>query len=244
LAARAGVRASVTDPLVYAEVNEIGGLRVLMECHARGNIPLVFASTSSVYGKSTALPFREDDSATTPLSPYAASKRASELMAYSFHEVHQQPVAILRFFTVYGPRGRPDMAFYKFTASLLANKPILLHGESTERDFTYVDDIVAGVRGALDWVMRTRGFDTFNLGRSEPVVVRHVIELLGQALDRVPLIEVGKLEPGEAHRTAADVGHAHAHLGYSPRVSIEEGVRQWVNWLRHSDEAPALLRDR
>ncbi|HEY5960852.1 MAG TPA: NAD-dependent epimerase/dehydratase family protein [Polyangiaceae bacterium] len=242
LAARAGVRASVMDPLTYAEVNEIGGLRVLMECHARNDIPVVYASTSSVYGKSTRLPFREDDDASTPLSPYAASKRASELMAFSFHEIHRLPVAILRFFTVYGPRGRPDMAFFKFTSALLADSPIRLHGESTERDFTYIDDIVAGVTGALDWVLRTRSFDTFNLGRSEPIVVRRVIELLGKELDRAPHIVLGALELGEAHRTAANVSHARLTLGYEPRIGIEEGVSRWVHWLRHSAEAPPLLR--
>jgi UDP-glucuronate 4-epimerase len=241
LAARAGVRASVENPVLYTEVNELGGLRVLVECHERGDIPIVYASTSSVYGKTTVLPFREDDAATTPLSPYAASKRAGELMAFSFHEIHRLPVAILRFFTVYGPRGRPDMAFFKFTAALLAGRPIRLHGTRTERDFTFIDDIVSGVVGALGWVTTTRGFGTFNLGRSEPVVVRRVIELLGSALERTPNIVVGELEPGEAFRTAADVGRAHVTFGYQPQVSIEAGVAHWVDWLERSPEAPKLL---
>lgn len=240
LAARAGVRASVLDPMVYTEVNELGGLRVLMECHARGDIPVVYASTSSVYGKTKILPFREDDAANTPLSPYAASKRAGELMAYSFHEIHRLPVAILRFFTVYGPRGRPDMAFFKFTSALVEGRPIRLHGERTERDFTFVDDIAAGVLGALHWVTTTRGFDTFNLGRSEPIVVRRVIELLGSALGRIPNVVLGELEAGEAFRTAADVSRARNVFGYAPRVSIETGVERWVDWLRHSPEAPRL----
>lgn len=240
LAARAGVRASVEDPLIYTEVNEVGGLRMLMECHRRGDIPIVYASTSSVYGKSTVLPFREDDAATTPLSPYAASKRAGELMAFSFHEIHHLPVAILRFFTVYGPRGRPDMAFFKFTTALVEGRPIRLHGELTERDFTFVDDIVSGVVGALNWVTTSRGFGTFNLGRSEPVVVRRVIELLGAALERSPRVELGQLEPGEAFRTAADVTLARETFGYVPQVSIECGVTRWVDWLRNSPEAPRI----
>lgn len=240
LAARAGVRASVEDPLTYTEVNEVGGLRVLMECHARGDIPIVYASTSSVYGKSGRLPFREDDPATTPLSPYAASKRAGEMMAFSFHEIHRLPVAILRFFTVYGPRGRPDMAFFKFTRALAEGHPIRLHGEETERDFTFVDDIVSGVVGALGWVVTTRGFGTFNLGRSEPVVVRRVIELLGEALEKPAQVALASLEPGEAFRTAADVSLARDRFGYAPQVSIETGVARWVDWLRNSPEAPRI----
>lgn len=240
LAARAGVRASVQDPLVYAEVNELGGLRVLMECHARGNVPVVYASTSSVYGKTQVIPFCEEDPATTPLSPYAASKRAGELMALSFNEIHRLPVAILRFFTVYGPRGRPDMAFFKFTSSLAQGRSIRLHGEETARDFTFVDDIVSGVVGAMDWVVDSRGFDTFNLGRTEPVVVRRVIELLAAALGRAPNIQLGELEPGEAFRTAANVEKAHRTFGYEPTIGIETGVERWVKWMRESPEAPRV----
>ena len=241
LAARAGVRASVEDPLTYVEVNELGGLRVLLECKNRSNTPIVYASTSSVYGKTTVIPFREDDPATTPLSPYAASKRGGELMAFSFHEIHRLPVCLLRFFTVYGPRGRPDMAFFGFTKSLVEGRPIRLHGEATERDFTFVEDIARGVTQAIDWVRRTRGFDTFNLGRSEPIVVRRVIELLGKAIGKTPDIVLGALEPGEAFRTAADVTRASDAFGYCPKVSIEEGVERWVDWLRKSPEAPRLL---
>lgn len=240
LAARAGVRASVEDPLIYTEVNELGGLRILMECHARGSIPVVYASTSSVYGKTRVIPFREDDPATTPLSPYAASKRSGELMAFSFNEIHRLPVAILRFFTVYGPRGRPDMAFFKFTSCLAQGRSIRLHGEATERDFTFVDDIVSGVLGAMDWVVTSRGFDTFNLGRTEPVVVRRVIELLAKALDKTPNIVLGELEPGEAFRTAANVEKARRSFGYEPTVSIETGVERWVQWALESPEAPRI----
>jgi UDP-glucuronate 4-epimerase len=238
LAARAGVRASVEDPLIYTEVNELGGLRVMTECHRRGDIPVVYASTSSVYGKTATLPYREDDAATTPLSPYAASKRAGELMAFALHEIHRLPIAILRFFTVYGPRGRPDMAFFKFTSALVKGHPIRLHGERTERDFTFVDDIVSGVLGALGWVRSTREFGVFNLGRSEPIVVRRLIELLGTALGVRPNIVPGELELGEAFRTAADVSRAREAFCYVPQVSIETGIDRWIDWLRHSPEAP------
>lgn len=241
LAARAGVRASIADPAVYVGVNEVGGLNVLEACRARGNTPVVYASTSSVYGNSSSIPFRETDAAVSPLSPYAASKRAGELMAHALHHVHALPVAVLRFFTVYGPRGRPDMAFWTFTQALLEGRPIRLHGEDTERDFTYVDDIVDGVMGALAWVRRTRGFETFNLGRSEPVRVRRLIELLAGALGVEAEVVPGQLQPGESRVTFADVSRAGHVLGYAPRVSLEEGVRRWVEWLRHSEEAPQAL---
>jgi UDP-glucuronate 4-epimerase len=241
LAARAGVRASISDPVVYVEVNELGGLNVLEACRSHGKIPVVYASTSSVYANSQAVPFREDDPAVSPLSPYAASKRSGELMAYALHDVHALPIALLRFFTVYGPRGRPDMAFWTFTDALLSGRAIRLHGEDTERDFTYIDDIVEGVLGAVRWLGEARGFDTFNLGRSEPVRVRRLIELLAGALGVEPQVVPGQLLPGESRVTFADVGKASRMLGYSPRVSLEEGVERWVEWLRYSEEAPAAL---
>lgn len=242
LAARAGVRASVEDPLSYLEVNEIGGLNVLEACRARGDVAIAFASTSSVYGSSRRIPFEEGDAADTPLSPYAASKRGSELMAHAFHHLHGVPVALLRFFTVYGPRGRPDMAVASFTRDLLAGRPIRLHGEETARDFTYVDDIVDGVVGAIGWVEQSRGFEAFNLGRSEPVRVRRLIELLASALGVEARVTLGELGASEVAVTAADVSKAAAAFGYAPKVKLEEGIARWVRWTRESDEAPPELR--
>lgn len=238
LAARAGVRASVADPLSYIQVNEVGGLHVLQACHERGDVPLVLASTSSAYGASQDVPFREDDPCNTPLSPYAASKRGSELMAHAFWHLYRLPVAILRFFTVYGPRGRPDMAVASFSQSILAGTSIRLHGERTARDFTYVDDIVDGVLGAANWVRKERAFDTFNLGRSEPVRVRKLIDLLSAALDKPAHVELAELGPSEVAVTCADVAKAGRMFEYHPKVPLEEGVRRWVDWLRQSDEAP------
>jgi len=236
LAARAGVRSSIADPALYVRVNEQGGLAVLEACQSGGNVPLVYASTSSVYGDSAKAPFREDDAAVTPLSPYAASKRAGELMAGVYNRLHGLPIAVLRFFTVYGPRGRPDMAVASFTRALRGGHTIRLHGEDTQRDFTYVDDIVSGVMGAVSWVRKERAFDVFNLGRSQPVHVRRLIELLAAALGIVPEITVAELEPGESRLTAADVSKAHAAFGYAPQVSLEQGIERWVRWLE-SDEA-------
>jgi UDP-glucuronate 4-epimerase len=241
LAASAGVRASVEDPIRYLMTNELGGLHVLETCRRRGNTPLVFASTSSVYGRSARVPFAESDPAAHPLSPYAASKRAAELMVHTYHHLHQLPVAVLRFFTVYGPRGRPDMAPWLFTEALLRGKTIRLHGEDTRRDFTYVDDIVGGVVGAIHWLLRERSFGTFNLGRSEPVVVRRLIDLLAQELGRTPRIELGGLGDAESRVTAADVSRARDAFGYQPQVSLDEGVRRWVRWVRESPEAPPEL---
>lgn len=238
LAARAGVRSSVADPLSYIQVNEIGGLHVLHACHERGDVPLVLASTSSAYGASQEVPFREDDACNTPLSPYAASKRGSEQMAHAYRHLYGLPIAILRFFTVYGPRGRPDMAVASFSKCILEGKPIRLHGERTARDFTYVDDIVDGVMGAATWVRKERGFDIFNLGRSEPVRVRKLIDLLSAALDKPAVVEMAELGQSEVAITCADVGKAGRVFDYRPKVSLEDGVRRWVEWLRESDEAP------
>lgn len=241
LAARAGVRRSVEDPASYVLTNELGGLNVLEACRQRGRVPVVFASTSSVYGDSTP-PFREDAPSPVPLSPYAASKRSAELMVATYHHLHRLPAAILRFFTVYGPRGRPDMAFFLFTQALREGRPIRLHGEATERDFTYIDDIVDGVVGAIGWVQETGGCDTFNLGRSEPVRVRRLVELLAAALGTEPHLEVGDLQPGESLATAADVTKAAAAFGYAPRRSLVEGIAGWVRWVDESTEAPGILR--
>ena len=242
LAARAGVRRSVEEPASYVATNELGGLHVLEGCRHQGSVPLVYASTSSVYGDTQRVPFQEDDPTARPLTPYAASKRAGELMVETYHHLFAQPAAILRFFTVYGPRGRPDMAFWLFTHALRKGLPIRLHGETTARDFTFIDDIVDGVRGAIDWVRTTRGCGTFNLGRSEPVLVRDQIDLLASALGAEARIELGELGPGEARSTCADVTRAREAFGYAPRRSLTEGVARWVEWVDGSDEAPVELR--
>lgn len=242
LAARAGVRRSVEDPFSYLRVNELGGLNILEACRQHAGVPLVFASTSSVYGAAASIPFREADPAMFPLSPYAASKRSAELMVHAYHHLHQQPAAILRFFTVYGPRGRPDMALWKFSKALRSYQEIRLHGETTARDFTFIGDIVRGVINAISWVRDSRGCDTFNLGRSEPVLVRRFIEVLAEALGVEPRLVLGNLEPSESAVTCADVSKASAVLGYHPQVSLEEGVAHWVRWVDRSEEAPAELR--
>ncbi len=241
LAAKAGVRSSMADPASYVTVNELGGLNVLDACRQGGSIPMILASTSSAYGRAPA-PFKESHPAVGPLSPYAASKRGAELMAHAYRDLYDSPIAILRFFTVYGPRGRPDMATWMFTEAIQAGKSIYMHGEDTERDFTFVDDIVDGVVGAMSWLTKTRGFDTFNLGRSDPYRVRTFIETLAKLLGREATIEVGTLQPGESRVTCADISHATDAFGYQPKISLEEGLARWVQWYEHSDESPLHRR--
>lgn len=242
LAARAGVRASVEDPLGYLSTNEIGALHVLEACRRRGGTPLVFASTSSIYGGGAVAPFREDDARASPRSPYAATKRASELMALTYHHLHALPVAILRFFTVYGPRGRPDMAFWLFTHALRHGQPIRLRGQETARDFTFVEDIVSGILGAIAWVQAGRGAEVFNLGRSEPHRVVDVIDQLARQLGVEPQIQLTSLDASECAVTAADIGRAQAAFRYRPETSLAAGVQAWLDWVDHSEEAPLELR--
>jgi UDP-glucuronate 4-epimerase len=240
LAAKAGVRASLEDPVAYAEVNELGMLQVARACQRSGNIPLVLASTSSVYAAGRT-PFREDDPAVTPISPYAATKRGAELMASALHHTSGLPVAVLRFFTVYGPRGRPDMAVSLFTRKLLAGEPIRVHGRETARDFTYIDDITAGISAAMGWLLEHRGFGTFNIGRGEPASVPQLIELLAAELGLEARTELAPLGVEEPPVTWADVSRAKAAFGYAPAVSLAEGIHRWALWVRSSDEVERSL---
>lgn len=242
LAARAGVTPSVADPLAYVTTNEVGTLHVLEECRRCRGTPLVLASTSSVYGSGATAPFREDDPRAAPLSPYAVTKRASELMALTYHHLFGQPLAILRFFTVYGPRGRPDMAFWLFTRALRRGDPIRIRGADTARDFTYVGDVVEGVLGAARWVCAGRGAEVFNIGRSEPHRVLDVLQRLAARMHVEPRVELVALHPSECGVTAADVTRAAAAFGYRPRTSLDAGIDAWLGWVDHSDEAPAALR--
>jgi UDP-glucuronate 4-epimerase len=237
LAAKAGVRASLADPRAYLEVNELGLLHVLEACRP-ARTPLLLASTSSVYGATARVPFDEDDAADHPLSPYAATKRAAEQMAHVYHHLHGCSIAALRFFTVYGPRGRPDMAVAGFTRALRAGHPIRLHGEETARDFTYVDDIVDGIEGAISWVQTGPRYGVFNLGRTEPVRVRTLIEELATRLGCRADIVLGRLEPTESPRTAAHIARAAEAFGYAPRISLPEGLDRWIRWYRESQESP------
>ncbi|MBX3468596.1 MAG: NAD-dependent epimerase/dehydratase family protein [Planctomycetes bacterium] len=237
LAARPGVRASLDDPAATFDIN-VRGLLVLLEALRRAPRPLVSASSSSVYGGDARPPFHEDQPASRPLSPYAASKRAAEHLCATYAHLFGVGSIALRFFTVYGPRGRPDMSVGRFARAALTGEPAPLHGEGdVMRDFTYVDDIVAGVLRALDLVTPGGGHEVLNLGGGEVHTVRELIAAVEAAAGApVPLIP-RPAAPGDMTVTRADLTRARARLGFAPRVPLAEGVRRTVAWMRR-DLAP------
>jgi UDP-glucuronate 4-epimerase len=230
LAALAGVRASLERPTAFADVN-VRGTSVLLEAAARAGRPrFVFASSSSVYGEREAGPFRESDPALHPISPYAATKRAGELLAHAFHHSQGLGVTCARIFTAYGPRQRPDLAVRKFAERMLSGGPVPIYGDGESlRDFTYIDDLVDGLMRALD---RDLGFAILNFGAGRTVKVIEVVKQLEQALGVDAKIEWRPRETGDVTRTWADVSAARAALDWSPRVPFEEGIRRFVDWLR------------
>ena len=230
LAARAGVRPSLSDPLLYEDVNVRGTLALLEELKARPKTRFVFASSSSVYGANDKLPYSETDDIHQPVSPYAATKRAGELFSWTYHHLYGIPVTCLRFFTVYGPRQRPEMAIHKFVRAVHEGKPIPFFGDgSTRRDYTYVADIVDGVVRALD---RCAGYEIYNLGESRTVSLSELVEAIGAACGRKVLLDRQPMQPGDVLVTYADVSKARAQLGYAPCTAIEQGLARFVEWYR------------
>lgn len=242
LAARAGVRPSIQQPLLYSRVNVEGTAGVLALSRGLGDAPVVFGSSSSVYGNTAPVPFREDDPVAAPISPYAATKRAGELLCHAHHHLYGTSVVALRFFTVYGPRQRPDLAIHKFARLIAAGEAIPFFGDgSTRRDYTWVDDIVQGIEGALVLACAGPGtFEIVNLGESQTVSLARLVELLGDALGVEPRLDRQPAQPGDVERTCADVTKARRLLGYQPRVSIEEGIPRFVEWFREEGERREL----
>ncbi|HEX2609658.1 MAG TPA: NAD-dependent epimerase/dehydratase family protein [Gemmatimonadales bacterium] len=234
LAAKAGVRPSLADPVGYARVNVTGTAAVAEAARQAGVSRLVFGSSSSVYGDSTPVPFREDAVAVVPVSPYAATKRAGELLLEAIAPIYRLRVVSLRFFTVYGPRQRPDLAIHAFTRKMVEGRPLTIFGDGTQaRDYTYCDDIIAGVLSAIEWsATAPYKVETFNLGGSRPIPTEAMVTEIAQALGIRPKIEWGPMQPGDVQRTAADITKAHAVLGYQPQTSFPEGVRRFVHWFR------------
>jgi UDP-glucuronate 4-epimerase len=234
LAAAAGVRPSIQNPLLYEEVNVRGTLNLLEAARKAGIRPFVFSSSSSVYGENPKVPFAESDPVDNPISPYAATKKAGELVCHSWHHLYRMNIACLRFFTVYGPRQRPDLAISKFIRLIDAGEPIPLFGDgSTSRDYTYIDDIVDGVGRALAWVCADDcRYDIFNLGESRPVELRRLVEVIESALGKKAVIDRQPLQPGDVARTYADLDKSSAVLGYRPTTAIEDGVAAQVRWYR------------
>lgn len=229
LAARAGVRASVRVPELYARTNMIGALRLLELCRSQGIPKFVQASTSSLYGAHNPRPFREDADISRPLSPYAATKGAAELLCHSFHALHGLDVTILRYFTVFGPAGRPEMSIFRFIQWVEEGRPVVLYGDGQqERDFTYVDDIVRGTLAAL----RPLGFEVINLGSDRPVTLKGLLEAIERLTGKVARLDQRPDAPGDVRATWADIGKAGKLLGWEPRVDLETGLRACVDWYR------------
>jgi UDP-glucuronate 4-epimerase len=236
LAAKAGVRPSLADPVGYARANVTGTAAVLEAARQAGVTRIVFGSSSSVYGDSTPVPFREDAVAVAPVSPYAATKRAAELLLNSVAPIYGFRATSLRFFTVYGPRQRPDLAIHAFTRKMVEGRTLTLFGDGTQaRDYTYCDDIVAGVLSAIAWTATAPlGMETFNLGGSRPVVTEAMVAEIAGALGIQPKVEWAPMQPGDVQRTAADLTKSTAILGYEPRTPFPEGIRRFVRWFREA----------
>ena len=234
LAAKAGVRPSIQDPAAYTRANIVATQNMLELARTRGTSRMVFGSSSSVYGNAARVPFAETETADRPISPYAATKRAGELLCHTYHHLYGTGIIALRFFTVYGPRQRPDLAIRKFGTLMLRGESVPMFGDgSMERDYTWIDDILQGVLAALDRTCAVPGeFEIVNLGESRTTSVRRLIDLLAQALGVEPRIRALPLQPGDVERTCADVSRARTLLGYRPSVGIEEGIPRFVEWLR------------
>jgi UDP-glucuronate 4-epimerase len=232
LAARAGVRPSIEQPALYTDVN-INGTVVLLEIARKRHLKkFIFASSSSVYGNNKKVPFSEDDNVDYPISPYAATKKAGELICHTYHHLYGIGMTCLRFFTVYGPRQRPDLAIHKFARLIEDGKPIPIYGDGTmQRDFTYIDDIINGVVAAIE---TCSGYEIYNLGESRPVTVNDLIAEIERALGKKAVREHLPLQPGDVNRTYADVARAQRDLGYAPATHLATGLAQFVRWLRQT----------
>lgn len=233
LAAMAGVRPSILQPIYYHEVNVLGTVNLLDMMEEFGVRKMVFASSSSVYGDTSEAPFREDARVDSPISPYAATKRAGELSCYTYHHLYGIDTACLRFFTVYGPRQRPDLAIRHFANCMMNSKVIQLYGDgSTRRDYTYVDDTIHGILRAIEWVEDgdSDRYDIFNLGESQTVSLKEMVDALAEAIGVDPKIEYKPMQPGDVKQTYADISKARRVLGYDPRVDFGEGIRRFAEW--------------
>ncbi len=248
LAAQAGVRYSIENPLAYVDTNLLGFANILEGCRHNNVEHLVYASSSSVYGSNTNMPFSVHDNVDHPVSLYAASKKANELMAHTYSHLYRLPTTGLRFFTVYGPWGRPDMAYFKFTQNILAGKPIdVFNNGNHQRDFTYIDDIVEGVVRVLDRIPQpnpdwsgdapdsassTAPYRLYNIGNHQPVELMHYIEVLEDCLGKKAVKNMLPMQPGDVQATYADVDELVKAIGYKPAMSVEEGMARFVDWYR------------
>ena len=239
LAGKAGVRPSISEPMSYHDVNVSGTLRLLEAVRATPETHFVLGSSSSVYGATSPLPFSEGAPADRPSSPYAATKRSAEMLAFTYHHLYSLPVTTLRFFTVYGPRQRPEMAIHSFTRKIACGEPLYIYGDgASRRDYTYVDDIVDGIRRALK---EPDGYRLYNLGTRATTGLADLVTQLGDRLDRSPVIHYMPEQPGDVPITRADISRAEAELGFEARTQISVGLDRFVAWYQEvqSDMAPS-----
>jgi len=235
LAAMAGVRPSIENPLLYQDVNLNGTLQILEACRNSGIDRLLFASSSSVYGNNEKVPFSESDVVDHPISPYAATKKAGELFCFNYHHLYRFKLVCLRFFTVYGPRQRPDLAIHKFARLMAAGRPLPFFGDgSTRRDYTYVTDTLQGILASLELVEQAEEplYEIFNLGESQTVSLREMVEELAGAMGVEPLLDRRPMQPGDVLCTYADISCAKKRLGYAPKLKIDEGIPLFVQWFK------------
>jgi UDP-glucuronate 4-epimerase len=234
LAARAGVRPSLSEPKLYAETNINGTLNLLELAKEHGIKQLVFGSSSSVYGINSKVPFSEDDRIHQPISPYAATKAAGELICHTYSHLYGIRIVCLRFFTVYGARQRPDLAIHKFSRLITDGKPIQVFGDgTTRRDYTYIDDIIQGVRAAMDYDKSM--YEIFNLGESQTVELNQLISLLERSLDMQAIVDLQPMQPGDVPITFADITKSRELLGYDPTTKIGDGIPKFVEWFRSTN---------
>lgn len=237
LAAMAGVRPSIENPILYQEVNCMGTQNILEEMKEHHVKNGVFASSSSVYGNCKEVPFREDMVVDFAISPYAATKKANEVMAHVYHKLFNMNIIMLRFFTVYGPRQRPDLAINKFTRLMLEEKEIPMFGDgTTSRDYTYIDDIVDGIIKSCQYCMDNKAvYEILNIGNSSPTTLKEMIDTIGQALGIEPKIKQLPMQPGDVDRTYADISKAKKLIGYEPKTTFKQGIENFVKWYKENE---------
>ena len=233
-AAMAGVRPSLLDPMLYEDVNVRGYMNLLELCKKYGVKKFVQASSSSVYGNNKEVPFKETAIVDFAISPYAATKKSCEVMGHVYHKLYNIDMVQLRFFTVYGPKQRPDLAIHKFTKMILEDKPIPFYGDgTTKRDYTYIDDIVDGILKSMNYLFNNEdAYEIFNLGESHVVSLKEMVETIENALGKKAILDIQPMQPGDVDKTYADISKAKTMIGYDPQTNFSEGIRKFVEWYK------------
>lgn len=233
-AAMAGVRPSLLDPMLYEDVNVRGYMNLLELCKKYGVKKFVQASSSSVYGNNKEVPFKETAIVDFAISPYAATKKSCEVMGHVYHKLYNIDMVQLRFFTVYGPKQRPDLAIHKFTKMILEDKPIPFYGDgTTKRDYTYIDDIVDGILKSMSYLFNNKNvYEIFNLGESHVVSLKEMVETIGNALGKKAILDIQPMQPGDVEKTYADISKAKAMIGYDPQTNFAEGIKKFIEWYK------------